>query len=106
MQSLKFENKVCLHCLLRVVCSIVNGISYRIWMLSQENEWKEELQMSEYTFEFFLAVQLDQAQNGGDATTQHVVDRGSVPKEGSRCLMSMSPDSDVHLRLCFLPYEE
>ena len=44
--------------------------------------------------------------DGGDAASQHVLDRGPVPKESSRHPVSMSTDAHVHLRLRFLPPQE
>ncbi len=45
-------------------------------------------------------------QDGGNATAQHVMDRGSVFEEGCGHSLWMSKNSYVYLRICILPEEE
>lgn len=47
-----------------------------------------------------------EAEDGGDAAAQHVVDRGAVPEESSRRPLPVSCHAHVHLRLCLLPQKE
>ena len=47
-----------------------------------------------------------EGQDGGDAATQHVLDRGPVPQEESGHPVRVSPDTDVHLRVRLLLEEE
>ena len=54
----------------------------------------------------WTAVHVSAQQDGGDAATQHVLDRGAVPEEGGGRAVSVSPDPHVHLRLRFLPLQE
>ena len=52
------------------------------------------------------AVRDGKGQDGGDAATQHVLDRGPVPQEESGHPVRVSPDTDVHLRVRLLLEEE
>ena len=52
------------------------------------------------------AVRAGQAEDGGDAAAQHVVDRGAVPEEGGGRAVPVPLHAHVHLRLCLLPQEE
>lgn len=47
-----------------------------------------------------------QAEDGGDATAQHVLDWGAVSKEGCGRAVPVPLHAHVHLRLCLLPQEE
>lgn len=52
------------------------------------------------------ALRSGEAEDGGDAAAQHVVDRGAVPEESSRRPLPVSCHTHVHLRLCLLPQKE
>ena len=52
------------------------------------------------------AVHVGEAEDGGDAAAQHVVDRGAVPEESRGRAVPVPPDPHVHLRLRLLPQEE
>lgn len=45
---------------------------------------------------------LDPGKDGGNATTQHVLDRGTVPSKSGRGVVPMQTDVDVHVRVRFL----
>ena len=45
-------------------------------------------------------------QDGGDAATQHELDRGPVPQEGCGHPLRVQEDAHVHLCLCILSREE
>lgn len=47
-----------------------------------------------------------QAEDGRDATTQHVLDWGAIPEESCGCPLPVPRHTNVHLRLCFLPQKE
>lgn len=47
-----------------------------------------------------------EAEDGGNAAAQHVVDWGAVPEESSRRPLPVSCHTHVHLRLCLLPQKE
>ncbi len=51
-------------------------------------------------------IRAGEAEDGGDAAAQHVVDRGAVPEEGCGCAVPVSLHAHVHLRLCLLPQKE
>ena len=44
--------------------------------------------------------------NGGNATAQHVLDRGSIPEEGRGYSVRVPENSHVHIRFCLLLGEE
>lgn len=52
------------------------------------------------------ALRSGQAEDGGDAAAQHVVDRGAVPEEGRGRAVPVPLHAHVHLRLCLLPQKE
>lgn len=52
------------------------------------------------------ALRSGQAENGGDAAAQHVLDRGAVPEEGCGRAVPVPLNAHVHIRLCLLPQEE
>ena len=52
------------------------------------------------------ALRPGQAEDGGDAAAQHVLDRGAVPEEGRGRAVPVPLHAHVHIRLRFLPQEE
>lgn len=52
------------------------------------------------------ALRSGQAEDGGDAAAQHVLDRGAVSEEGRGRAVPVPLHTHVHLRLCLLPQEE
>lgn len=52
------------------------------------------------------ALRSGQAEDGGDAAAQHVLDRSAVPEEGRGRAVPVPLHAHVYLRLCLLPQEE
>lgn len=51
-------------------------------------------------------VRVGQREDGGDAATQHELDRGAVSQESRRYTVPVQTDADVHLRVRVLSAEE
>lgn len=54
-----------------------------------------------YCCSLSVVVCLSEVEDGGDAAA-HVLDRGPVLEESGGCLVSVSANSHVYLRVCFL----
>lgn len=52
------------------------------------------------------ALRSGEAEDGGDAAAQHVLDRGAVPEEGGRRPLPVPRHAHVHLCVRLLPQKE